>query len=396
MKFLKNNLMYIIFIMLPIIDILTSFNVRYNIFVISPGIIIRGFILLYSLFHIIKDKNKKKNIYLFSLSVFFIVYMLVRIYLSPKVNIYTELITFFKFWYFPILLIFFNTYPLDKKKLNLSLQISTVIYFLGIFIPLLTSTGFDSYNYEYRGIVGWYYSANELGNLLAINLYLLYLNLTKKNSIIIIMCIFALSFIGTKVSLFSIIIVTISTFLIYKFKDEKKSKKTLYSFLIIILSILIIIFSNTALDILKRFDISKHSIIESELKGIWYVIDNLLSGRFTFLLNTRTDYRHAGILLKLFGIGFSYNSLKSIEIDTFDIFYRYGIIGMIIYFTPFVYYLYSYFKKKLKLNINTLICLGATALAFIIGAICGHIMSAPMVSIYLAISISLLNQKEDA
>ena len=76
--------------------------------------------------------------------------------------------------------------------------------------------------------------------------------------------------------------------------------------------------------------------------------------------------------------------------DYFDIFYRHGILGFIIYFTPIFIYLNE--RKKTNydaytnLNINLSICL-----IFILAFFSGHIFIAPATSIIVSIIFVLKN-----
>ncbi len=405
----KKNFFYFALMILPIIDVLTSINARFNTFHFSPGIIVRGIIFLISVLYILFSKNinkemrKKAIIYFVIFLIYFSIFMLVRLNDSiDKSHLISEIKFFFKFWYFPITLIFLNNLDLDKEKLNKALKVSTLLYAIGIFLPLVTNTYFESYSYSpYKGVVGWFYSANELGSLLSMNLILLYLNLDKKNILIMLLNIFTLVIIGTKVSLFSVIIITVSMFLIFHLTTKKKSNKTKkpkkvkYSLIILIISVFLILFSSTARDVLERLNVNKNNIIETKLTGFGAVLDKLLSGRYTFLLDTLDQYKTESIAVKTFGLGFTYNNhLTSIEMDTFDIMLRYGILGFIIYFAPLIYYLYVYIKDNKKTKpIPFLICSIGIILALLIATSCGHMVSAPTASIYVALCVALMSTK---
>ena len=405
MNKIKSNIFYIFFALFPVIDILTSFNIRYNISPISIGIIIRGFFLLccfiYTIFN--NKKNPKLKIYYLSLLIFFILFILLKISgHATTSSLISELKIFFKFWYFPIILIFLNTFDIDKDKLNLAIKINALIYICGIIIPLLTNTSFNSYgeyNDLYDGIVGWFYSANEIGAILAANLILLYLSLDSKSNnifsiILIILNIFTLTLLGTKVALFSIIIITVSVFLIYlikrdknyKFKDSKLLKTSLC---LLVAAAGLILLSTTSYDVFRRFG-------SNRLRDINYnsFISKLLSGRDIYLLNTYKDYKVKNVGYKLFGIGFTDNSnkLRSIEMDLFDIFFGYGIIGLILYFIPLIYYIIKFIKEKMIFNNSNLICIMGVVLMLIISVLSGHTLSAPAASIYLALLIGIIKK----
>ena len=86
-------------------------------------------------------------------------------------------------------------------------------------------------------------------------------------------------------------------------------------------------------------------------------------------------------------------SLKTIEIDYFDILLRHGLIGSIIYFSIFISFIIKAFKdrnkdliaKEMKLSI---------ILTMLLAVFSGHIINAPTASIFVALIITLLvNEK---
>ena len=407
MNKIRNNIFYIFFALFPVIDILTSFNIRYNILPISIGVIIRGFFLLYAFIcTIIYNKNKKLIIYYISLLIFFAIFTLTKTTGNIETHsLINEIKIFLKFWYFPIVLIFLNTFDTDKDKLNKAIKINSLIYILGIIIPLITNTSFNSYaEYSdlYDGVVGWFYSANEIGAILAANLILLYLTLNEKQNnlfsiILIIFNIFTLTLIGTKVALFSIIIITVSIFLIHLMKREKEKKfkdlkllKT--SLILLIISAGLILLSTTSYDIFRRFN-SNHTKVEYDS-----FISRILSGRDISLLKTCDVFKNKNIVHKLFGIGFTNNTnkLRSIEMDIFDIFFGYGLIGLILYFIPLIYYIIEFIKNNKIFNTCNLTCILGALLLLLISTLSGHTLSAPAASIYLALFISLFNIKSQS
>ena len=395
MKKIINNSLYIIIILFPIIDLITSLIIRYNIKSYSPGIIIRGCFLLYIVFYTLFSKKinnsskKRIIIYYLLLLIFIIAFSILKI--NNNINLHNYIIEikiFFKFLYFPITLIFLKNYKYNEKKLFFSLNISTLIYTLCIIIPLITNTYYNSYSSIYKGIVGWFYSANEIGSMLSINLLLMYFNFKKKKYIVVILLnILSLSLIGTKVSLFSIIIITPLMFLIFTIKYKIKSKESIASFTVLLISILLIIINSTSYDILKRMS-PESSVFKNNNDNYMSII---LSNRNNLFINKYNNFKNSNTLSKLFGIGFiNNNEIKSIEMDMFDILFSYGYVGFIIYFIPLIYYL---LKINKKYTTDKLICILGILLSLSISFICGHTLSAPAVSIYVSIFISLLVNK---
>lgn len=89
---------------------------------------------------------------------------------------------------------------------------------------------------------------------------------------------------------------------------------------------------------------------------------------------------------------------KTIELDQLDILYRHGIIGFVVYFAQFIAVILIIFKRIIfnrmyLLNLDVVICIIDILLALGIAFTAGHILTAPAVGFFLAIStIKLYNE----
>lgn len=401
MKKFRENFIYYFMVIFPIVDILSSFNNRYDLLPFSPGIIVRGFVLLCAIIYIFTNKDidvEKRNKYLkyFILFISFsAVFLIVRLIDGFTIrDVLLEVVAFSKFWYFPILIIFMDSFKFDNEKLATSLKISTVLYTAGIIIPMLTDTSFDSYISDYDGIVGWFYSANEIGSLLAINSILLYLHLKinndKKYIYLILINNFCLSLIGTKVSLFSTLIINVLVLILFITMKGIKSKEAKYASIILGVTLIFLLFNNTSYDILDRLNIH---IPFLRRKGPRHEV-RLLSGRDEMVKQAYAKYKKAGVLNQLFGIGIlDDNIFRTVEMDMFDILFGYGIIGFIIYFIPLLYYVIAVFKKTIKLTLHNIICFIGVGLLLSIAFLAGHTISAPAVSLNIALTLGLIKKQ---
>lgn len=388
-------------IIFPFVDILSSFNNRFGLLPFSPGVIIRGIVLVYVIIYIFfnkdinKEKRKKYIKYFILLLSFTIIFFINRILNGIDIkSLVLEVISFSKYWYFPITILFMNSYKFDNKKLTLALKISTILYTSGIIIPMLTHTSFKSYITDYHGIIGWFYSANEIGGLLSINLVLLYLNLKNNNEKIYVFLIllnnYCLTLLGTKVSLFALVIVAVLTLILFIITKGLKSKEAKYASFILVASLLIIIFSSTSYDVLRRLNINIPFLMKEEPKQEV----RLLSGRDDLLSHAYLEYKNTSVQNKLFGMGFLENSkYRIVEMDMFDILFGYGIIGLIIYFIPLIYYFLAVLKRYIKLTLHNLICFMGVGLLLSIAFISGHTLSAPSVSFYVSMCLGLIKKQ---
>ena len=125
----------------------------------------------------------------------------------------------------------------------------------------------------------------------------------------------------------------------------------------------------------------------------------VFSSRLKFLGNTFDSYKDSSTLEKIFGIGYIENygtddaSTKMIEMDYFDILFRHGIVGFVIYMGVFIFFLCKAFKFTYSIKDNSYKICNYLSLTLIIllSLITGHVLLAPSVSIFVAL---ILTKKE--
>lgn len=421
------KLLYLFLLMHPIMDLLTALMTRFEIGIISIGVIIRGLFLLFMIMYLFffnSSKYKKKSIkYLLILFIFCILYFITKKELIVNISFFlTELIYMFKYMYFPIIFIclmnFFDQYKIDRKKIINIFIINLIIYAILIIIPFLTNTGFNSYAKNRGiGVVGWFFSANEIGAILTIifPLLFLYINKNVKLSIVIslIIVLFSVMLIGTKVAFFGCIGAIVVT-LIYYLINFKKYKKM--HFILTILLLIFMFLISSKLPVMKNINNrinqynsanititqeSDQSSIEKEntqeeKQKIKTSPKVILSSRDKLLTRIYNIYENSDLTEKLFGVGFSNRTTidnprieKIIEMDFFDIVLRYGIIGLIIYSIPFIItaiFIIKYLiSNKFKMTLEQYLFGYSILIGFASGFIAGHVFSSPPVSIYIAL-----------
>ena len=137
----------------------------------------------------------------------------------------------------------------------------------------------------------------------------------------------------------------------------------------------------------------------SEIMTNKEILDHFVfSQRLTFLKTTNDNYQKASVSEKLLGIGYIENygtdevNVKLIEMDGFDIFYRHGILGFLIYFLPVLYITVLTIRQtsKKKFEKEDLAFYTSIGLCFFMSLLVGHVFVAPAVSIFVA--IILVNQ----
>lgn len=378
---------YYLFLILPFIDLITSFTERINGNIVSIGTIFKGILILFSGIYILfitKSKYKKKSIiYYVLLSIFSIIHILIGN--NSYVSSVTQLI---KFMFLPIIFIFLLNYNDDYKisyiELKKILKYNVFFILTTILIAKLTNTGFNSYSDTVTtGVVGWYYSANEISGIITILFPLFLEDILKNNKysfILVMYVIFMMMMLGTKTPLLGVLISLIALFIHILVKD--KNKKNIFKILFFISYTVILFFNSSYL---------------SNLNSGRYIsaTNAVFSSRDVYLNNTTREYINSNLEGKLFGLGSTNNKVleKYVEMDFYDLLYRYGIIGFIIFIIPFfriVLKMMEYALSHLKnYNYDKMILILITMLSLLIAFFAGHILSAPAVSIYFGITIIL-------
>ncbi|MDD4188241.1 MAG: O-antigen ligase family protein [Bacilli bacterium] len=436
--------LYYLFIFFPILDLITALLTRNFTLTITPGIVVKGFLMFISIIYIFFTKSKYKRISLIYLS-FFLLYSLFYFLVKPElINIkffINEINYVFKILYFPIiyfgLLCFYDDNNFHKKEIVKILKINLITMSFLLLLPIILNSAHETYSNELLGYIGWFYAGNEISNIMVILLPIIYYFISKEQKyqfLIVFPIILSILFIGTKVSLIGTIIVVILN-LFYSILKEKKLKT--YNVVISVFILLTtIIFSINSFGVynykynltnIPSVEKDKQIIIDDQNKqevyGIlsqtdnFYLMSNfnnifksLLSSRDLYLANTLSIYNDDQTNRDIFfGIGFSNteainnnNITKLIEIDILDIFFHYGIFGLLISFSPFILASYLIFDKRKKPTLRSYYYFSIFLLVFCISTLSGHVYTAPAVAIYLVFYLLLMldefkifsNQKE--
>ena len=405
-EWIKTHITTIIFWMLilgPVFDCVTSLSIHLLhvqlTLIMFLKILFLG-ILIYDLFFISKCRYKRKiSLIILSILVYMMMYVILIILTKgPEVFLY-ECQSMLRTFFFPIVLLtLYNLYLEKRLKVNQNyLYIILVTYITCIFIPILTHTGFDSYAYSKVGTIGWFYSSNEIGGILSILFpFLFYYLLAQKKwwsilSIVIIMSVYFA--IGTKVPILSmgITFAIFSIAYIIQLFQKKKWKQLSRFGILIILGVLSLLLVLPKTSFYKNIQIHLDFLKIDSMADLFTLdhIDHFIfSERIRFMKTTEQNYINASLSEKLLGIGYIENyatdqvNTKMVEIDYYDIFFRHGIVGSIIYFIPFLWILIKVVKSLLK---NTSIPhITSVILILLLALFSGHIITAPSVSILVA------------
>ena len=177
-------------------------------------------------------------------------------------------------------------------------------------------------------------------------------------------------------------------------KEIKKIMISLVTTLVVVASSIVMIPKTSFyknLEIHRKFLGINHYY---EVLTDYHLIDHFIfSQRLTFLNNTNKSYVKSSLLEKISGIGYveGYGtdnvSTKTIEIDYFEVFYRQGILGFILFWSIIVRIIkYSYIELKEKSLINLEYKI-SYLLIILLGLFSGHIFVTPAVSIFVILVI---------
>ena len=101
----------------------------------------------------------------------------------------------------------------------------------------------------------------------------------------------------------------------------------------------------------------------------------IFNDRLRFLNMNYNIYNKENIITKFLGIGFNYK-FKTVEMDLFDILFRYGIVGLILTLSSIIYSIYKSKNNFIRFGLIFILLISMTS---------GHVLVSPAVSIYLGI-----------
>ena len=415
-NFLDRNIEKILIIYLllqPFLDVMAAVSMNFLNINNMISSTLRLLFLIFCIYYLLV-LDKTKNI---KLLIILLIYILLFSIVDVKfkdLNAYIyDIKNTIDIFYLPIVLItFIDMFKQYKIKINLKFIVYLyMIYVIFVLIPNLTHTSFISYSHSKLGNIGWFLSANAVGNILSIltPLILYYLYKSKINIwlklFIIISTLYVFLSMGTKVPILSLVICIGINFIyfIIKWIKNRNYKNILIGIDSILIMILIWIMFIPSTTFYKNIEIHKNYLKINDFKEVltdYELIDHFIfSQRLTFLENTHTSYRNSNTLQHLFGIGYIENygtdnvSTKTIEIDYFEIFYRHGIIGTFIYILmilPSILKCIESIKDRNLINLEFKISI---ILILLLALFSGHILVTPAVSIYVALIFTMMLYK---
>lgn len=420
-ELIDKNILKIVLVFLfcmPFLDLMTSLSLnilklQFNFIIIIKILVM--FLFIYYLFFISKSKHKKISIiYILLVFIYMLAFIIMTINLKDTTVITYELQNLLRNFFFPLNSIcLFNIY--SEKEFNInkkSVAVILLIYILLLFVPTLTNLDFSSYAYSKEGSVGWFNSTNEIGGILSILLPLSLIYLFKIKNKLLVIVTFIISLytyfaIGTKVPILSIFVIIFIFLIKYIYEIIKLKRYKLLGIisstfiLLIILGFFLVPKTSFYKNIVIHLDFLKVDEV-SDLVSPNIIDKFVFSDRVSYYTKTKNNYNNASIEEKLMGIGYIEKyatddiNIKTIEMDYFDIFFRHGIVGFILFFIPFIYILKTIFiklKDIKKIDNELLALLISIILILVLSLFSGHILVAPSVSIFVIIILLMTSKK---
>lgn len=414
---MKNKLQYfdyykllLLYIVIqPIIDIFTAFFLLQLNISITPGLIIRNGALLAALLYVFIIE-KKHRIYFVLIAFFYGVHLLFNTYYKEVLDYYEEISYFSKYVFFIAFLIACKhimssiKHSLGNQKLYKALWISLNIISICIIFAALTGTGIQSYGSEKIGQTGWFFSGTKISAAMAI-LFPVALLYTVQNPkyllgklILIVSNIAAMFITGTKTSYMGIILGLLAGVVILALRSivlkEAQWKKILMIFTALLVGAVLYTPYSPVYN-----NIRIHQSWNSESKP-----DIIFNGREIKADDANEDFKKGAVVRKFIGVGYGgdyedKNKVIPIERDFHELFYYYGVVGLILLlYYPGIMIIKSVVKYLMNFKsipIEETMLMTSLVAGLGCGFIAGHVLFAPSVSVFLTCTMITLWKKQE-
>lgn len=393
--FNKSILLILFLYLQPVLDVLYAVSNNILGFNVSINSIVRILFLVYFAIYILFiNKDKLSRIWMIIISLYFLIFG-ISVFILEKNVLFYEFRNTISTFYFLVMFIYMYVVNKDLRISNKHFVYVGLIYLLLITIPNIFGIGFNTYLEGKDGSTGLFYSANAISIIIVVLLPVVisYFKDNKKyllGGTYLLLMIYSSLSMGTKTPLIGILLVVsiyIIRYVISLFiKREYKKVSIIFCWLLITLVCVVMLLPKTTfykniIIHMNYFDIDSINDVASYT----FVNNIIFSNRLEFLKENFKAYNDSNIVNKLFGLGYSWDCngndvcTKMVEIDYFDVFYRHGIIGFIVYFGICGYIFKMLFKTN-KIEYKN-ICL---LLVLLLSLFSGHVVTSASVSILLS------------
>ncbi len=456
-----DKLLCMLIILCPILDML-SFIFR-NTFEtkISPSTFLRPIIsIIVIMYIVIKDKNRWKII---GVGAVYGIYALIHIIIFNQIRTgcsYGSILheaQYLMNYSFMILNLFLFMYVFREEKnikpVQKSLFIALTIYIVSIYIAIFTGTSSYTYPVEQMGAKGWFESGNSLSAILVLSMFVILPLIKKAQSIkeqvayitvIVLIGIFLMTQIGTRVGLFGFILVlSLYIFLEIIFsilKNKKINKKVIAIGLgtIALIAIVILVLGSNTFTRRKHMEQVSQNSYDKTQDDVAHLTGDVLNIREAIVENTleegylseaekksflelydiankynlkSNDQRLHQIIynvllvknqqnigLILFGNGYLNNFRELVlEMELMSFLLNFGICGFVLYIVPFlsilIYAFVQIVKNIKKVDAQCLMLFLGSGFAYALSLLSGYVFfnSSSMI-IVIILHVGLINK----
>lgn len=420
-KIYSSKVVQAIFIILPFIEIITSYMVLNTDFPITLGVIYKTLFLLYGLVYLIfvdKEKRKWNFILLGAFAITILANVAITLSSFSMSALINKAVSMTKYMCLPITLFFLYRYLKNGNEFSLkTLVYSAGIYATTILLSAITGTALPTYDTApERGISGWIYSGNELSAMMALfyPIVIYYAAKYKSLSFIYVLAVmtYGLLVIGTKTALiglvFSILAILIFSIIAFAWKKTKIAKSTLIITIILTVAVAIAMPYSPSYKYIegrinKLISQSQQEDGEEQQNGVENLIFN---GREKYVYEQKKLAADASPLELLVGLKDEHRVIDDtgnytvVERDFHDVKFGYGLIGLAIYLIPIFLIAISFFVRlfknfKQEFTVRNF-CIGLSGLLGIgISYIVGHVLLAPTVAMFLGTIFIKFNDRQN-
>lgn len=371
-KMFKKQMILIFFLFLIAISLVDSINgfllgAGLNM-PISIGQVFRLTFIAFLLYLIIK--NRQFVTYPIILITYLIAAQFFYYFFHDSIGaVFEDLIVIFKFLLIVIIIEAFKSIKDKGAKYNLiglAFAVNIVLFPMSLLLPKLFGAGYSMYAHEV-GYSGFFTAANDL-NVVLLILFIFCLDLLSKSNKIdkkfIILCILSLMnfisliLLGSKSSMaFGALIIFVYIIVFFVRFPSKKVILSTIAGIVIFVGAFSLVFNE---EIQKSFE--RHSyFFKKQVQDENNIFSFLITGRDIYLRSADEAYQESDYKLITFlvGKGMYQHGVEAanhfeleerdhliIEMDFWDTFFSYGIIGVILIYGYFILTLYSYLKTS--------------------------------------------------
>lgn len=367
----------------------------------TPALVVRMLVLLVMVVYVLMLRDKKAILTALPMGAAWAMSVLSEFIWVGKVNLSLDVTFFARFAYnVAVAMVYLNLFRRSElsrdrliEKIHAYVNGMTIVFSLGILIPYVLNIGYSTYydRFGARGVRGFYYSGNDITGALMILLplaiaYFLFIprrNFTRGRMLFYslgpAMSIICLMLIGTKTALLAMIGET-AVMVIFALVCAIRGDRELLRRMVILAGITVVVglvfnglsmlLNGAGRSIMDMFKESVGAMQEAaEEEG-----GSLISGRGNKLAATFADFKAAGPIAWLFGVGRGSQG-HIIEMDLFDVGLLYGVFGFVTMTQMYIRYGVQFLMRMVK-NVNVLVLGAFVSLGITVGylTVAGHIL----------------------